>query len=693
MRRAMLLLPLLLPRVAPATPSSSCPVATAVSPFAATDLRRWTVEVTDGGPGDADGAADGTCTVALQTCLGATPGTSCTAAPLASVQVSVRGNLAATARRTVAADVADALATVAGARAGRGTRVDVAGDAAPSGCASTTVRLPADAHAARRLRLVLAARAGTPPRRRTTTVAVRCLAAAADPGTPAAPVCRTVDGACPPLADTAAAAAAVVAPRTVARTYFLSPSGNDRAGGTSSATAWRTFARALPVLRPGDTLVLGDGRYTRLTTGLPHVNCGAGLVRSGVAGAPITMRAAHERRAWLAADGHSDALEMSQCAWWRLVGLHASNADSPAARAWDGNVFEIIGGHDLVLSRLLAHAPNRRCPGPGGYCNSHPILNAYRVLVEESEVYDYHRHGISLFGSRWAVVRRCYVNPRGLSPVGGTGIMLYGSSDSIVENSIAESSLGINIAGTRMYDGSPGGYRNRLLGVVTLGNANGITIRARRFGGPVLPVGDNLVLAKSASVGLFARGAENTVVDHVTVWGTRYADGIAADQDAREAPCSGNPRGCSIALRNVLSFANAGPGIRVDTRVVRAWGIDASDSVANRGGNWPTREAIGDTGGNIRRSRSVVPSRRGLGAGQCLLWPAPGDAAPDAGARLLYRYQNGMLTTQRLWDRTTGAFPCGAVVAGVNDGERPACVTVHRRLNVDTNGCRFPAGY
>jgi hypothetical protein len=60
---------------------------------------------------------------------------------------------------------------------------------------------------------------------------------------------------------------------------------------------------------------------------------------------------------------------------------------------------------------------------------------------------------------------------------------------------------------------------------------------------------------------------------------------------------------------------------------------------------------------------------------------------------VLYRYVNGALTTQRLWGRTTGSFPCGAAVAGVNDGARPACRTVHRRLNVNTNGCRFPAGY
>ena len=38
---------------------------------------------------------------------------------------------------------------------------------------------------------------------------------------------------------------------------------------------------------------------------------------------------------------------------------------------------------------------------------------------------------------------------------------------------------------------------------------------------------------------------------------------------------------------------------------------------------------------------------------------------------------------------TTGAFPCGAVVPGINDGPR-ACRNLHERLNVNTNGCRLP---
>ena len=44
--------------------------------------------------------------------------------------------------------------------------------------------------------------------------------------------------------------------------YYLSPSGNDSAAGTSPATAWRTLARASrTVLRPGDRLLLQGGAH------------------------------------------------------------------------------------------------------------------------------------------------------------------------------------------------------------------------------------------------------------------------------------------------------------------------------------------------------------------------------------------------------------------------------------------------
>jgi hypothetical protein len=70
-----------------------------------------------------------------------------------------------------------------------------------------------------------------------------------------------------------------------------------------------------------------------------------------------------------------------------------------------------------------------------------------------------------------------------------------------------------------------------------------------------------------------------------------------------------------------------------------------------------------------------------------------GTGGSDLGATVLYRYVNGTLTTTPLWDTGTGAFPCGAVVTGVNNGGGNSCNDVHTRLHVNSGGCAFPAGY
>lgn len=65
----------------------------------------------------------------------------------------------------------------------------------------------------------------------------------------------------------------------------------------------------------------------------------------------------------------------------------------------------------------------------------------------------------------------------------------------------------------------------------------------------------------------------------------------------------------------------------------------------------------------------------------------------DIGANILYRYENGVLTREPLWNPSTGEFPHGALVAGLNDVPGQSLFDVHRRLNVNTNGCLFPESY
>jgi len=67
-----------------------------------------------------------------------------------------------------------------------------------------------------------------------------------------------------------------------------------------------------------------------------------------------------------------------------------------------------------------------------------------------------------------------------------------------------------------------------------------------------------------------------------------------------------------------------------------------------------------------------------------------GKNGADIGANIIYRYEDGILTDQKLWDQTTGQFPCGATVSGMNDIVGSSCFDVNQRLNVGVNGCPIP---
>src|SRR5689334_3026568 len=47
---------------------SSCPLTTMISPYAGSMSARYEIVITDGGPGDLDGAVNGSCETALELC-------------------------------------------------------------------------------------------------------------------------------------------------------------------------------------------------------------------------------------------------------------------------------------------------------------------------------------------------------------------------------------------------------------------------------------------------------------------------------------------------------------------------------------------------------------------------------------------------------------------------------------------------
>jgi hypothetical protein len=495
--------------------------------------------------------------------------------------------------------------------------------------------------------------------------------------------------------------------------YYLSPSGNDSNPGTTPDRPWRSFDKILNAsrpLRPGDTVVLLDGTYTRQATGLPRVDCGPnGNAPNGTPDRPVVVRAQHERQAVLQSDGFAPGFSMEGCRWWRVEGLQAASRDADAPQA-GGYPFRFSRVDHVTLERLLGSHNNRRQ-------NTHvfAVEDSTNVLLEECEAYFFHRHAFSIWRSRFVTLRRCYANSmrygeRGCCSTidnrayGDEAFSLYGTSDSIVENSISENEAnGFQIHGIAnpLDPSGSGGRHNHILGSISLGDSVPLLVGSRMVDGTYHNAEGNeirdFIAANMSGAGIYLRGAAGTVVENATLYGSRGPGGLVADggDPGLGGTCgSSNRDGCSLLARYVLSLGHRwGHGFLVSGQ--ENWRIEWCDASGNHV-DYGVPEPLGDDAGHIRHSEVLDVPEIGLGDGQCLIRVPDGSALKragngrDIGATVVHRYRDGKLTRQPLWDPATGAFPCGAVVSGINDGPI-RCTNVHERLNVNAHGCHLRA--
>jgi hypothetical protein len=510
----------------------------------------------------------------------------------------------------------------------------------------------------------------------------------------------------------AASRRADASPIAKGATYYLSPAGDDSNPGTTPDRPWRSFAKVLNASKPlhaGDAVVLLDGTYTPQTTGLPYVNCRPdGNAPNGAPGRPIVLRAQNERRAFLQSDAHTAGLTMDGCSWWDVEGLRAASRDADAPQL-GGYPVRLSRVDHVTLRRLLGSHNNRRQ-------NTHvfAVEDSTNVLLEECEAYFFHRHAFSIWRSRFVTIRRCYANSmrygeRGCCSTidnrayGDEAVSLYGTSDSIVENSISENEAnGFQIHGIAnpLDPSGSGGRHNRILGSVSFGDSVPLLVSSRMVDGRYHNAEGNeirdFVAANMSGAGIYLRGAAGTLVENATLYDSSGLGGLVADggDPGLGGSCGpSNADGCSMIARFVLSLGHRqGYGFLVDG--FENWLVEWSNASGNRV-DFGLREAPEDDVGHIRHSGAVGAPQIGLGSEQCLIRVPEGSAlkkagkgARDIGATIVHRYQDGRLTRQLLWDPATGAFPCGTVVAGINDGPI-RCTNVHARLNVNANGCHL----
>ncbi len=277
---------------------------------------------------------------------------------------------------------------------------------------------------------------------------------------------------------------------------------------------------------------------------------------------------------------------------------------------------------------------------------------------------------------------------------GDFGFFLEETRFSISENNIVESVLnGFGVVGRYPGLGSelPAASENPIDGNRLLGNvvlhpsgsgfyldsrclgANPCVDRARTVAGTELT--DDVVVG--GMTGIRSAGAVGTRLGRITVLGARLA--VALRREVQNVGVA-----ASSSTSNSLAFGFQTAGFQSSGET--DWAFDHCATANGAGPAFVPDDA------HVTAPVAIDPA-----LGSCLVYlPASsplrgmGTGARDIGASILCRYENGLLTATPLWDRGSGAFPCGAVVAGVNDDPAQSCIGVHERLAVASPGCPLP---
>lgn len=481
--------------------------------------------------------------------------------------------------------------------------------------------------------------------------------------------------------------------------YYLSPSGSNGNSGLGASRPWKTFAHAVPRLRPGDRLRLLDGTYTLGGTGLLYLSN-----RSGREGAPIVIEAVNERKAFIQGDGRTTPVIVNGCSWIVLRGLRVENRDTSAYKGSNAGVVRIANSHHVELRRSLCRKPNR-------YGNNTVVSlssGSHHIRVVDNELYDFHRNGLSVFGTTTAynVIRRNYVNARdyyrGASYSWGgyqhdDGIVMYGGAHNVIENNVAEK-CGMGYA--------TWGRGNRFYGNITLRNNYGGFAVSRHTSHFDEFAHDNFfrdnLAFKVNGNGFLHRSSVNVTVENYTGVGCAergfLSDNERDRRNDRHYPDSVAP---SVLVRNSLVVGSGREGYEVhDTAQFRYRRFRYSHGWNNGRGTW----GDGTSGTNADRSavRAQCPPSKS-GNVDPRLGPTPvyvrgsspmkgaGENGADVGANILYRTYGGSRSTTPLWNPETARFNRGALVRGVNDLAGSSAFDVHTRLGVRPS--TLPSGY
>jgi hypothetical protein len=474
---------------------------------------------------------------------------------------------------------------------------------------------------------------------------------------------------------------------TLAATKYAVPGGTGMACSTGSPCSLATMVTQLT---PGDTGLLKNGTYSGTGTVLRlDATPITGNVVNGTAAETITLRAENPGMALILGNGApGEVLKMINLAHWIIEDLRVENADNAAYTGSEASVLYCSPCTNVIIRKSIIRQPNT-------YGNNIALLiRGTNNLIEDNDVHRFHRNCVELYDSKTSnnVVRRNYCSQTlpDLSP-GNDGptdhFVAYDAPSNIWENNIAEYS-GTGIKGSGFIAWA---RDNKYFGNIAIGLQNGMVLVAS---GSITTGADRYLVRHQVSInmtnyGLYLRSPINADVRSVTVHTSTTPDRGLNLNNRDSIPTT------SATIRNVMLINTTGANSTAVGALVlshsQEWGSSSSwagGTSAVKSDSPPTPP--GDVDPALGDCRVMVPDSSPF--------KHKGFNDEDVGANVLYVYENGELTHERLWDHhlsgpSRGKLLYGpAVIAGVNDSGTVRA-TVHERIGFGSSTCQFPFDY
>jgi hypothetical protein len=260
------------------------------------------------------------------------------------------------------------------------------------------------------------------------------------------------------------------------RTYYVSPTGNDRNPGTR-AQPWQTVKKAATTATAGDTVVFEDGVY--------DIGDGQSEWSSGLPGREIVFRAEHSRQAIWQATSSGWAIGLDGQHYLRFDGLtikgdvninlgrfvSLENSDhitfSDCEIGWvQGHVLALWGNcTNIQVIGCEIHSENADVSRDNIHIRNGGNKN---ILIEDTQVYHSGHGGIDINAGEHVIVRNCNVHhnqSHGIS-VGGVERTSIPLQDILIEGNRAH------------HNGAWGGETYDKMGVRVHRNAERVTVES-----------------------------------------------------------------------------------------------------------------------------------------------------------------------------------------------------------------------